>query len=34
MGWLITLVTEAITEFIVNVLAEWIRSVIVEAIAI
>ncbi|BCX08321.1 MAG: hypothetical protein KatS3mg066_2180 [Fischerella sp.] len=25
MGWLITLVTEAITEFIVHVLAEWVR---------
>jgi uncharacterized membrane protein YeaQ/YmgE (transglycosylase-associated protein family) len=33
MSWLITLVTEAMTEFIVNVLAEWVRAVIVEAIA-
>ncbi|HEY9800575.1 MAG TPA: hypothetical protein V6D25_09465 [Leptolyngbyaceae cyanobacterium] len=30
---LMTLVTEAITEFIIGVLAEWVRAIIVEAIA-
>ncbi len=32
MSLLITLVTEAITEFIIGVLAEWVGAIVVEAV--